>query len=687
MTLNNEIKPPVARIESKTTKIHGLELIDDYFWLRNKESEEVIEYLKKENEYTGQMMAHTKDFQNKLFKEMKERIKETDETVPVKIGEYYYYNRTEKGKDYKIRCRKYRNLDAEEEIILDENELAEGQEYLEIGGFELSPDYKFLAYATDTSGYETFDIYIKNLETGELLEDRVKGVGGDVQWSNDGKEIYYCELDEVHRSYAVSKHIIGTSQKDDVSIFEEQDETFLLQLRKSKDQKYLFFIIHCYGAETTEYHFVDLRDPSGELKLFASREEGIEYSIVHHHGYFYFLVNKNAVNFKLMRTPVSALGIKNWEEVIPYNPEVRLDHLQAFENFLVITKREKGLMGITVREFTTGEIHGIEMLEEIYALEPWQNLEFESDIFRFTFSSLTTPKTIFDYNMRDRTKETKKKDEIKGHDPNQYITERKYATAKDGTKIPISIAYKKGIEMNGENPLLLFGYGSYGTCKDPSFDSRRLSLLERQVIFAIAHIRGGGELGKLWYRNGKMLKKMNTFTDFISCSEFLIENGYTSSSKLSINGRSAGGLLMGAVVNLCPNLFKSVVAEVPFVDVMNTMLDSSVPLTTFEYREWGNPNIKEEYEYMYQYSPYDNVETKNYPDMLVTGGLNDPRVGYWEPAKWVAKLRRFKTDENRLILQVNMGAGHSGVSGRYSSIKETAFFYAYILNSLNLPLE
>lgn len=688
-------KPPVAKKEPRQFEIHGRKMRDDYFWLRNKESAEVISYLEEENAYADKMMAHTLDLQEQLFQEMKGRIKETDESVPIKIGEFYYYFRMEEGRDYKIHCRKKGTLEAPEKIILDENVLAEGREYMRIGQMKVSPDQRHLAYSVDFAGGETFETQIQDIASGKVI-DIVKEIGKQLEWDSSSQAIFYSELDNVHRDFAVSRHVIGTDMSKDERIFEEKDTSYMVFLYKSRDGVYLFISSVFFASETTEVRFVDLAEPNHVARVFHSRTEGMELYLDHSEGYFYFVTNADdAINFKLMRTRVSALEKEHWEELIGHSPEVKLNLVFAFRNHIVVSKRQDGYAGYMIYSTKTGVAHDIQLPEEIYALHPAelsdfisevqnQNPVYETDSFRFVLSSPVTPNSVYDYHMDSRQLELRKMDEIKGLNAANFVTERRYATAIDGTRIPISLAYRKDISLNGNSPALLHGYGAYGVSTDPQFSSERLSLIERGVIFAIAHVRGGGEFGKTWYRQGKLKKKMNTFTDFIACAEFLISKKFTSQEKLCIMGRSAGGLLMGAVANLRPDLFKSIIAPVPFVDVINTMLDDTIPLTIFEYREWGNPNIEEEFQWMMEYSPYDNVTEKDYPHILVTAGLNDSRVPYWEPAKWTAKLRVLKTDNNILLLKTQMSSGHGGKSGRYESLKEMAFYFAFLLDTMKI---
>ena len=676
--------PPLAKKESHVTEIHGLKLHDDYFWLRNKDTDEVIRYLKAENSYTSEMMAHNVKLQENLFLEMKGRIKETDESVPMKIGDYYYYYRTEEGKNYSIHCRKFESLDNPEEIILDENILAKGKEYMSIGSLKVSPNQKFIAYSVDFTGGETFDIHIVDLSTKETF-DKVVQVSKLIEWDIDNDAIFYSELDDIHRPFTVCRHELGTEQNTDERLLEESDTRFYVEFKKSNDKRFLLCSSTNYSSETCEIHYSDLQEKNRKLQVFFPRTEGIELSVDHHDGFFYFIINsENPVYFKLMRTKEIAIERKNWEGLSDRNLEVRIPYLKAFQNFIVVYVRKNGYANLMIYNILNGETHEISQPESIYGIQFVENPVFETDIFRYVLSSPVTPKSVYDYNMASRKLELRKIDEIKNFNPTEYVTERRYAEAGDGTKIPISLAYEKDTKIDGSSPLLLYGYGSYGISSDPHFDSERLCLIERGVIFAIAHIRGGGEYGKHWYRKGKLSYKMNTFTDFIACAKYLIKEKFSSKQKLCAYGVSAGGLLMGAIVNMHPELFGCVVAKVPFVDVINTMLDDSIPLTTFEFKEWGNPKIREEFDWLMEYSPYDNIEAKDYPPLLITAGYNDPNVQYWEPAKWAAKLRSLKTDDNLLLLKTKMGSGHKGSSGRYTQMKDFAFIYSFILDTMNL---
>ena len=675
--------PPVAKKIPKADTLFDDVRIDNYYLLRNRKDPEVLKYLKAENAYTEAVMKHTEKLQQKLFTEMKSRIKETDLSVPYRIDNYYYYTRTEQGKQYKIHCRKKGGLDAKEEVLLDENELAKGYGFFALGAFSVSPDQKLLAYSVDTTGSETFTLYVKDLENGSLLPDQISGIYYPVEWANDNHTLFYTTLDSTKRPYRLYRHVLKSESKNYELVYQEEDLAFYLNLRKSRSRKYLFLSLE--SEITSEVRFLNADRPGGKFKMIQPRQFQLEYSVAHHGNEFYIVTNDHARNFKVVKTPVTRPQKKYWKDFIPHSNEVKIDGVGAFLNHLAIYQRENGLKTIRLFNFHSGKFKRIDFPEPVYAVWANKNPEYNSNILRFTYMSLVTPKSVYDYNMDDGTRELKKQDEVLGgYNPGEYRSERIFATAKDGTKVPISLVYRKGIAHNGKNPLFLTGYGAYGASKDPYFSSNRLSLLNRGFIFAIAHVRGGGEMGRFWYEDGKLLKKKNSFTDFISCAEELISRKYTSPEKLVISGGSAGGLLIGAVTNMHPELFHVVVAHVPFVDVLNTMLDESIPLTVIEYDEWGNPHKKEFYDYIKSYAPYEKVAAKTYPNMLVTAGLNDPRVGYWEPAKWVAKLRAIKTDQNLLLLKTKMGAGHMGASGRYDYLKDIAFEYAFIFDRLGI---
>ena len=675
--------PPVAKAERHQYSVHGETLVDNYHWLRERDNPEVIRYLEAENGYTDAVMAHTKPLQETLYQEMLGRIKETDVDVPVRRDNFYYYSRTEEGKQYRIHCRKKGNLEAAEEVILDENELAKGKEYFRLGVFEISTDHRLLAFSADTDGSETYTIRVKHLETGELLADEIPNTYYSVEWANDNRTLFYNVLDDAKRPYKLFRHILGTDPAKDAIVFHEADDAFFLGLSKTRSKKYLLTSLK--SNTTTEVHYLDADQPGGTFALMVPRTQDMEYYAAHHGEHFLIRTNQEAKNFRIMTAPVSNPTLGNWREMIPHREDVLLESLSAFEDHLVVYERENGLQGIRISDANNSNVHYVKFDEPVYSLGGSSNPEFKTQQLRFVYNSLTTPLSVFDYDVGARTRELKKRYEVLGgYEPSDYESERVFAAASDGVKVPISLVYKKGLVKDGKNPLFLYGYGSYGYSIDPNFSSSRLSLLDRGFVFAIAHIRGGEEMGRKWYDDGKLLHKRNTFTDFIACAEHLIAEKYTEPHKLVTQGGSAGGLLMGAVLNMRPDLFQAAIAAVPFVDVVNTMLDASIPLTVTEYEEWGNPNEPKFYNYIKSYSPYDNVEAKGYPHLLVTAGLNDPRVQYWEPAKWTAKLRVHKTDTNRLLLKTEMGAGHGGPSGRYEKLREKAFEYVFLFDVLGI---
>jgi oligopeptidase B len=675
--------PPVAERIEYTDTVNGNVRVDYYHWLRNRGDSAVIAYLNAENAYTEAVMKHTEKMQEEIYQELKSRIKETDLSVPVKEDSFYYYSRDEEGKQYKIYCRKKGSLDAEEEILLDVNKLAKGYDFFDVGVRVVSPDHRILAYSVDTTGRERFTLYFKNLETGELLPDVVSDISYSVAWGNDNKSVFYTIRDEAQRPYKLFRHTLGDNSENDVLVYHEPDDAFWLSIKKSKSEKYLLMEI---GSETTtEYRFLDADNPMGTFTVVNPRQPEMEYYVENHGDQFIILTNDNAKNFKMMTTPVSRPGKKNWKEIIPTSDNIKLDDFDVFQDYLVVYERENGLQQIRVRPFGSEEEYYVQFDEPAYSINKQSNPEYDTHKLRFMYFSLTTPKTIYDYDMVARTKEMLKQYEVVGgYNPDDYQAERIFATAKDGTKIPISLVYKKGMARDGNNPFYLYCYGAYGISLDPWFSTNRLTLLNRGFIFGIAHARGGGEMGRYWYDEGKLMNKMNTFTDVIACAEYIISENYTNPHKLVLSGGSAGGMTVGAVMNMRPDLFDIVIADVPFVDVINTMLDETIPLTVIEYEEWGNPHKKDYYDYMMQYSPYDNVKAQNYPNILITAGLNDPRVQYWEPAKWTAKLRHFKTDSNRLLLKTDMGQGHLGASGRFDYLKDIAFEYAFIFDLLGI---
>lgn len=673
-------KPPMAERKPKEIVTHGDTRVDDYFWLREKTNKQVIAYLKAENKYADSVMGGTKKFQKKLYKEILSHLKETDETAPVKLGEYYYYSRTEKGKDYPIHCRK-KGLDAAEEVILDVNKLAKGHEFFSIGAFSVSDNNKLLAYSTDTTGYRQYTLQIKNLETGKLLEGEKFERVGSVEWAPDNETLFFSTEHAVtKRSDEIHRHRLG--EKDAPKIYSEGDELYDVYVERSRDRKYVFVVSE--SKLTTEVRALELKNPTGELRLIEPRRADHKYYVTHANGKFFIRTNDKAKNYRVMTADPARPGLANWTEYLPHNPAVKIDDIDLFTKHLVVSEREGGLERIRVIQTESNERHTIDLPEPAYDLGVAQNPEFNTTTLRFRYESMVTPASVFDYDMNSRQRKLVKRTDVPGYDASQYVAERVFATAKDGTKIPCSLVYKKGFKKDGTHPCFLYAYGSYGISMPAGFGFTRLALLDRGFVFVIAHIRGGGEMGEPWREAGRMMQKQNTFDDFIACAEFLIREKYTSKERLAIEGGSAGGLLMGAVVNQRPDLFQVVIAQVPFVDVLNTMLDATLPLTTSEYIEWGNPNEKPAYDYMKTYSPYDNVKRQNYPAMLVRTGLNDSQVPYWEGAKFVAKLRAMKTDSNDLILKTNMGAGHGGASGRYEHLEDIAFDYAFIFKELGI---
>lgn len=680
--MSENIQPPVAKIIPKTLEKFGDVRIDNYYWLNDRENPEVIDYLNKENEYYKQMTAHTETLQKELFDEMKSRIKEDDSSVPYFLNGYYYLTRYETGKDYPIYSRKKGSLDAKEEILFDCNELAKGQSYFALGGMSISPDNKLALFSTDVVGRRIYTMQVKDLETGKLLADKIENVDGGGVWANDNKTFFYVTQDKkTLRSDKVFRHQLGTADKKDPLVYEEKDDTFNVSIGKEKSKKYI--VIESGSTLTTEYQILPTDTPTASFKVFQPRIRGLEYAISHYGDSFYILTNKDkATNFKVMKTPENATSKDNWKDLIPHRKDVLVEDIEIFKDYLVVSERQNGLSKIRIMPWSGKDEYYLPFEIETYTASPTTNLDFDTDVLRYSYQSMGTPSSVIDFNMKTKTKEIKKEQQVLGgkFDKNNYSEERIWATATDGTKIPMSIIYKKGIKKDGKNPLLLYAYGSYGANMDPYFSSTRLSLLDRGFIYVIAHIRGGEELGREWYENGKLLKKKNTFTDFIDCSKFLIAQKFTSPKHLYAEGGSAGGLLMGAIVNMAPELYNGVIAQVPFVDVMTTMLDNSIPLTTGEYDEWGNPNEKISYDYMRSYSPYDNVKAQAYPNMYVSTGLHDSQVQYFEPAKWVAKLRATKTDKNVLFLDTNMDAGHGGASGRFEALKELAKEFAFLLD-------
>jgi oligopeptidase B len=666
----------MAEKKTKTTNIHGDTLVDDYFWLREKNSPAVMAYLHTEDDYAQSVMKHTAALQEKLYNEMLSHIKQTDTNVPYRWGNYFYYTRTEEGKQYPIFCRKKGSTEAPEEVVLDENELAQGQKFMSVGVFVPSDDGNLLAYSTDNTGYRQYTLQVKDLRTGQLFPEKIERVN-DVSWANDNKTFFYVTEDAVtKRSDKFFRHVLSTDKND--LIYEEKDELFDIGTGRSRDKAVIFLEIA--SKTSTEVRYLLEAEPNSELKVILPRAPEHEYDVDYRDKLFYIRTNKGAKNFRIVTAPLSDPSEKNWKEFVAHRPAVKVEGISLFRDHAVLSEWENGLQQLEVINFKTNKHNRIQFPEPVYSAGLAQNREYDTTVVRYGYNSLVTPYSVFDYDMNTGKSTLLKQTEVPGgFDRMNYKSERVFATASDGTKIPLSIVYRKGVKLDGSAPLLLYGYGSYGISIPPTFSSSRLSLLDRGVIFAIAHIRGGGELGEEWRQAGRMMNKMNTFTDFIASAEALINMKYTSKDRLVIQGGSAGGLLMGAVSNLRPDLFKAVVSQVPFVDVLNTMLDATLPLTTSEYIEWGNPNEKPAYEYMKKYSPYDNIAKKNYPAMLVKVSVNDSQVPYWEGTKLVAKLRAMKTDNNPLLLKVNFGAGHGGASGRYDALRETAFDYAFML--------
>jgi oligopeptidase B len=675
--------PPVAKKVPKSTEVNGRTLVDNYYWLRDKKNPEVKAYLEAENAYADAVMKPTEGLQKKLYDEMLSRIKETDVEVPYKEGGYFYYLRTEAGKQYGIRCRKKGSMDAPEEILLDVNELAKGQKFMSLGAFEVSDDGNLLAYTTDNSGFRQFTLAVKDLRTGKVLADRAERVGS-VVWANDNKTIFYTVEDETtKRQYRMYRHAAGTSGSDQM-VYEEKDERFDAFAGKTRSKAYIFLFSGSHT--TTEVRYIPAGEPMAEWKVMEPRKQDVEYYPDHNGNFFYIRVNDTGRNFRLVKAPVGDPRSQNWQEVVPQRPNVMLDDMDFFQNYYVLGERENGLPQIRVTDLRSGESRRIEFPEPAYASYSYINREYDTSKFRYGYQSFITPRSVFEYDMANGKSTLLKQKEVPGgYDRARYQVEQIYATAVDGVKIPISVVHLKGAKLDGKGPIYLTGYGSYGISYDIGFDSDLFSLVDRGVVAAVAHIRGGGEMGKAWHDDGRMMHKKNSFTDFVASAEYLVAQGYGSKDRLVIEGRSAGGLLMGAVLNLRPDLFHAALVGVPFVDVINTMLDETLPLTVGEFEEWGNPKEKPAFDYMMSYSPYDNIAAKAYPNMLVRTSFNDSQVMYWEPAKYVAKMRAMRTDHNRMILKTNMNpAGHGGASGRYDRLHETAFDYAYFLMQMGI---
>jgi oligopeptidase B len=673
--------PPDASPKDKELSIHSDKRIDPYYWLNDREDPEVIQYLNDENSYTKAVLNSTEKMQNQLFEEMKGRIKEDDSSVPYFLNDYWYVRRYEKGKDYPIFTRKHKTLDAREEILLDVNELAKDLAYCQVSGLSVSPDNTKLTYGIDTLSRRIYNIKVKDLTSGKMLKDEIHGVSSYAAWAADSKTFFYTSKDEeTLRTDKIYRHKIGSTQADDVMVFEEKDETFYTFVYPSKSREYI--MIGSTSTMTSEYQFLPSNRPKGEFETIQKRVRGLEYDVAHFEDNFYISTNAdNSTNFKLVKAAVSSPSKKNWIDVLPHREDILLEGVELFRDFMVVSERINGLLQLRVVRWDGSEDYYMDFESETYAASLATNVDFDAQTFRYNFTSLTTPSSVIDYNTIKKIKEVKKEQEVLGgsFDKTNYIAERLWAIADDGAQIPISLVRHKDTAMTSKTPLLQYGYGSYGNTIDPYFSSVRLSLLDRGFVFAIAHVRGGEYLGRAWYENGRQLSKKNTFTDFIACSKFLIDKSYTSSAHLYAMGGSAGGLLMGAIMNMAPELYNGIVAAVPFVDVVTTMLDDSIPLTTGEYDEWGNPNDETCYHYIKSYSPYDNVKPTSYPNTLVTTGLHDSQVQYWEPAKWVAKLRDVQQGDNLILLHTNMDAGHGGASGRFEALKEIAMEYAFLL--------
>ncbi len=678
-------EPPVAKVQPTRLEKHGDVRVDDYYWLKERENPEVIAYLEAENAYTQAVMAHTEPMQEQIFEEIVARIPEQDASVPYRKGDYLYYHRYVEGGEYPIYCRKKGSLEAPEEVLIDGNKEAEGHEFFALRGVDPSPDQTKLAYAVDTVGRRLYSLRVRDLETGQDLAEAIPDVTPNHAWAADSRTLFYTrQHPETLRWYRIFRHRLQGDPASDVVVYEEPDEEFNAYVYKTKSERYI--VIGSEQTLSSESRILEADRPEGEFRVFQPREENHEYSIDHGADGFYIRTNWQARNFRLMKAEEGATGKASWSEVIPHRDDVLLTGFELFRDHLVVSEREAGLIHLRIRRLSDGEEHDLDFGEPAYLASIGDNLELDSNVLRFEYTSLTTPDSVFDYDMDDRTRTLLKEEPVLGgFEKRDYVTERLWATAQDGTKVPISIVYRKDFPRDGSRPLWLYGYGSYGASMNASFRSSRLSLLDRGFAFAIAHVRGGQEMGRQWYEDGKLLKKMNTFTDFVDCGRFLIEQGYTSADRLFAEGGSAGGLLMGAVTNLAPDLFRGVISHVPFVDVVTTMLDSDIPLTTSEYDEWGNPNEKESYDYMLSYSPYDQLEAKAYPALLVTTSLHDSQVQYWEPAKYVAKLRVLKTDDNPLLLKTNMEAGHGGASGRFKRHHDTALAYAFAFDLLGIP--
>ncbi len=683
LNLMSQISAPKAKQIEKKLEIHNHKRIDNYYWLNEKENPEVIKYLNQENDYCNSRMGDTKELQNNLFDEMKGRIKQNDSSVPFRDNGSYYYNRFEEGKEYAFNCRKKETLEAPEEVLFDQNQMAEGTSYFSLGGYSVSPNNKIVGFGVDIISRRQYNLRFKNIETKELYPETIPNTDGSCVWANDNKTVFYTLKDETLREYKIMRHILGNDVSKDAVIYEEKDDTFYAHCYKSKSDK--FIIIASTSTMADEYRIISADKPEGECIIFAPRTRGIEYSIYNYENKFYIRTNWNAQNFKLMECPIDKTDRKNWKDVIPHREDVLIEGIELFKDFMVLEERRNGIIDLRVINNKTNEDYKIDFEESVYNAGISVNREYNTNTFRFYYTSMTTPTSSFDFDMIKKSRVLLKQQEVLGgFDKSNYKSERVFATASDGTKIPISLVYHKNTKLDGSAPLLEYGYGSYGISMDVGFSSESLSLVDRGFVYAIAHIRGGEDMGRAWYENGKLLKKKNTFTDFIECGNYLVKEKYTSKDRIFARGGSAGGLLMGAVANMAGTNYRGMIAVVPFVDIITTMLDESIPLTTGEYDEWGNPNDKTYYEYMLSYSPIDNVEKKEYPNILVMTGLHDSQVQYYEPAKWVAKLREYKTDKNLLLFNCNLDAGHGGSSGRFRRLHETALQYAFMFKLMNI---
>ena len=681
-----KILPPSAKKIPKELKKFDSKRVDNYFWLKNRDDPKVIEYLEKENHYFKKMTSDTEDFQETIYNEIKKKIKEDDQSVPYFLNGYWYLTKYQKNKNYPIYLRRKSDLNSKDQILFDCNLLAEGYEYFNLSNIKISPNNKFAAYSVDTLSRRLYTIRIKNLHNGEVLNDQIINTSGGFAWANDNKTLFYTNRDsDTLRNDKILRHEIGTKSKDDKIVFHEKDNTFYTSVSKSKSNK--FIVISSHSTLTSEFQFLDANKPLDNFRLFNQRKRGLEYSINHYEKFFYIITNiDNAKNYKLMKTPIGGTEYENWINVIDHRKDVLIEGIDIFKNYLVISERANGLNRINVRKWDDSESYYLDFKSETFSSYTTTNVDFDTNILRYGFNSLTQPPSIIDFNMSSKKKTIRKQQQVLDDNfkNKNYISERIWSQSEDGTKIPISLVYKKGLIKNNKNPLLLYGYGSYGNTIDPYFSVSRLSLLDRGFVFAIAHVRGSEYMGRKWYDEGKLLKKTNTFKDFITCTKHLISEGYTNTNQTYAYGGSAGGLLMGSVINMEPELYNGVIAAVPFVDVLTTMLDETIPLTTGEYDEWGNPNNEEFYNYILSYSPYDNVKKMKYPNLLVTTGLYDSQVQYWEPAKWVAKLRELKVGENLLLLKTNMDSGHGGASGRFDALKEVAREYVFLFSLENI---